>query len=302
MSQRPHVEDTQRKAWDIVLLGESGLLGGAILNSCRADANARTSAAVPNTRLLLRQLLDGNLEGVNALCHQRKRPQVWIFAAGLIDPSISEIDLMRINVEAPARLYAALGRAEAEGAEVRFVTFGSILEEREEYAAANVYIRSKARLKNLWHEQALAGGVVWTHYQLHTLYGGRRPPPFMFLGQMEAALRRRVPFHMSSGGQLREYHHASDMAVNLLHHLGTAAPVSDKITLNSGCPMRLKDLAEAVFHHFGRPELLNVGARALQPGEVFEACFARSEYVVAFRDAVRGIIAWLEELGIVAAP
>jgi nucleoside-diphosphate-sugar epimerase len=181
------------------------------------------------------------------------------------------------------------------------VTFGSILEEREEIAAVNAYIRSKLRLKEVWQQEAQAGRVLWTHYQLHTLYGGKQPPPFMFLGQMDAALRQKATFLMSSGDQFREYHHAHDLATNVLRHLRTAAPASAKIAMNAGCATRLRDLAEAVFHHFGRPDLLKVGALAPQRGEVLEDSRIRSEHVVDFRDPVRGVIAWLENLGIVGA-
>jgi nucleoside-diphosphate-sugar epimerase len=285
----------------IVLLGKSGILGSAVLANCHGSAEGLPATILPDARKLLRQLLDGDSEGIDELCRRSTKPQVWIFAVGITDPSRPEDELMRVNVEAPIQLHSALCRAVAQGAQVRFATFGSVLEERSEIAAGNPYIRSKARLKDVWHEQALASGVPWTHYQLHTLYGRRRPHPYMFLGQMEAALRQKIPFHMSSGDQLREYQHADDVAVNVLHHLRTAAPRSDKVAVNSGCATRLRDLAEAIFRHFGRLDLLKVGALAPQRGEVFESRCTRSEYVVASRDPIHGVIAWLEELGISSA-
>lgn len=284
-------------AENIVLLGGSGLIGSAIL----AKGEGQSKIFAPDSRPLMQQLLDGDSKGVIDLCLQFKHPLIWIFAAGIIDPNAPETELMRINAEVPARLYTALGRAAAEGHRVRFVTFGSALEAREEIAAVNAYIRSKVRLRDEWKREAPTGGVLWSHYQLHTLYGGKRPPPFMFLGQMEAALRQKIPFLMSSGNQLREYHHADDVAANILLHLRSAAPTSSEIALNSGCATRLRNLAEAVFDHFGMSDLLKVGALAQQQGEVMEVNTTRSEHVVAFRDPVRGIITWLENLGVVGA-
>lgn len=285
---------------ELVLLGESGMMGAAILASQNAGRGL-SNFVLPDTRSLLRQILDGDLKEVNDLCRRVTSPQVWIFSAGIIDPRLPEAELMRINVEAPTRLYAGLCRAAADAGATHFVTFGSVLEERAQIVAVNSYIRSKARLLALWQEQAPAGRVPWTHYQLHTLYGGRRLQLSTFLGQIGAALQRNAPFHMSAGYQFREYHHTADVASNVLRHIWTGAPKSSKIPMNSGCATRLRDVATTVFNHFGRPELLKIGSLAPQEGEVFEPSFRRSDHVIDFRDPVDGIIAWLKELGIASA-
>ena len=275
-------------------------MGSAILASCHGSAESE-AAILPDTRRLLPRLLDGESEEIGELCRRLGKPQVWIFAVGVTDPSRPEDELMRINVEAPVKLHSALCRAVAQGEQIRFATFGSVLEERSEMAAGNPYIRSKARLNGLWRERASTSIVPWTHYQLHTLDGRQPPHAFMFLGQMEAALRQQIPFPMSSGDQLREYHHADDAATNVLHHLRTATPRTDRVAMSSGYATRLRELAEAAFHHFGRLDLLRVGTLPAQRGEVFEAHYRRSEHVVAFRDPIRGVIAWLEELGVSSA-
>ena len=60
------------------------------------------------------------------------------------------------------------------------------------------------------------------HLHLHTLYGGR-PQAHMFLGQMIRALERGAEFAMSSGEQLREYHHVHDIAGAMVHHFRQVA-------------------------------------------------------------------------------
>ena len=291
----------------VIVLGERGLLGGAI---CRRIASvARQQAAAPRCVSLdprtafaaIRSGDDAAIDDLVARCGER---QEWIVAAGAIDPKSDPALLDAVNTEAPLLLVQALEQAatrhrRAPGS-VRLVTFGSILEDRAEIAAVNPYIRSKARLFEQFQrrqEAEAASPVAWHHIRLHTLYGVRPPPPFMFLGQMEAALRARQPFAMSAGQQLREYHHAEDVADNVLAYLAQATAPSDVIALSSGRAIALGTLAAAIFAHFGVSHLLRVGAVAAQQGEVFAAA-ERSPHVIADRDAAAGIIAWLEDIGI----
>jgi nucleoside-diphosphate-sugar epimerase len=142
-----------------------------------------------------------------------------------------------------------------------------------------------------------AGGALhWCHIRLHTLYGGsKRPHPFMFAGQMFDALARKEPFKMSGGAQLREYHHVEDIATSVLAFL--AGSHDQKIIeLSSGQPIRLRDLASAVFRYFDAASLLEIGARIHSNGEVFDNTYERSPYLAASREPIDGLIAWFKKL------
>ena len=95
------------------------------------------------------------------------------------------------------------------------------------------------------------------HLHLHTLYGGQ-PHPHMFLGQMIGALERGAEFHMTSGEQLREYHHAHDIAGAMLAGRDWES-AREPVHLSSGAPVRLADLARAVFAGSGH-RVAQVGA------------------------------------------
>jgi nucleoside-diphosphate-sugar epimerase len=297
----------------LCVLGESGLLGSAL--ACRAANAAMQSGATQSqatltgcqaldSRRLLEQLREGDNDVIESMVARASGPQDWIYAAGIIDPKVRPDLLDFVNAEAPLFLHRALSRAMTNLrrplGSLRFVTFGSVLEDRPVLAAANPYIRSKAKLfQNFSQRDPVSGnGVNWIHMRLNTLYGSRPPPPFMFLGQMDAALRARAPFAMSAGQQLREYHHADDVADNVLNYLCTASPVRDLIALNNGRPIRIGALAASIFEHFGLGHLLHIGAVDAQPGEVFAAGAERSPHVVADRDAIEGIIGWLTDIGI----
>jgi nucleoside-diphosphate-sugar epimerase len=105
---------------------------------------------------------------------------------------------------------------------------------------------------------------------------------------------------MSGGAQLREYHHVEDIAASILAFLAKSHD-REVIELNSGEPIRLRDLASAVFEHFGAAGLLEIGVRPHSSGEVFDNAYERSPYLTASRDPMNGLIAWFEELRYVGA-
>jgi nucleoside-diphosphate-sugar epimerase len=261
-------------------------------------------------RRLLQALRNDDVGAIVEHVGLQAQSQTWLYCAGINNPASAPDDVEWVNVEAPRRLFLALSDAARSlglpSGALRLVTFGSALEDRHALAAANPYIRSKARLfqefSNIRNAQTRDRPVAWSHIRLHTLYGVRRPPSFMFLGQMEAALRHGTEFAMSAGGQLREYHHVDDVAFNVMRYLDELPrdALSDVSVLSYGRPIRISDLATRVFAHFGRLAQLRIGARAAQIGEMFEV-LPRSVSAIAERDPVEGIIAWLSELGITPA-
>lgn len=282
-----------------VLVGNSGFLGRALESHFRQNRNTQLSLSVVDHRRLLNEVLqsdndDLRIENLAA----GDIDQDWIFAAGLVDPSLDPAELQRINVDAPMRLFKRLAR-DLDGKRRRLITFGSVLENRRDVVALNPYLRSKARLLNCWEGRDSQSPVSWIHIQLHTLYGGVLPPhPFMFTGQMLSSLRARSCFRMSGGMQLREYHHVDDIAASILGLLQPPIEQSALIELSSGDGLRLRDLAHAVFDHFKAADLLRVGALPAADAEVFESAQHPSPHLLAYRDPIRNIVAWFEDLGI----
>lgn len=287
----------------IVVVGDTGLLGEALCEAAAGDADTEHLARI-NSRRLLAELRAGRRQTISDIVGDNSLPQDWIYAAGVVDPKASADALTEVNCEAALLLLAALAEASAAqepgAAGLRIVTIGSALEDRPELQAANRYLASKAALARAI-ETARAGtgaarSVGWQHLRLHTLYGRRPPHRCMFLGQMFDALRERRPFPMSSGRQLREYHAVDDVAEAILSHLQSGAR-NETATFSSGHAIRLGDLARAVFDHFGVPELLQIGAIADQPGEIYAPIAADTVHVEA-REPISGILAWLEGIGL----
>ena len=174
--------------------------------------------------------------------------------------------------------------------DVRCLSFGSALESLEA-SRSNPYLASKHALGR-W---MAAAGVPsrLCHLRLHTLYGGA-PKAHMFMGQVAAALDAGRPFAMSEGRQLREYHHVDDVAGSVARLLGRSWEQTS-LELNSGQPVTLRALAEAVFSAFGRSDLLRVGEIPAAAGENRDRVFHRSPdwLLLPSREPIAGVVAWL---------
>jgi nucleoside-diphosphate-sugar epimerase len=209
-----------------------------------------------------------------------------VFANGLTDPKASREKLMEANLEFPERVLEM-----TNGRGCRYLTLGTVQEHFPALCEGNAYYESKVKLAELVATQP---AEKFTHLRLHTIYGARFKSS-MFLGQMKDALAAGKPFQMSSGDQLREYHHADDVAGSI------AALLSRKWEerfrdLSSGKPVKLAELAKAVFHAFGKDELLEIGALSRAGGENTGKVFARSPdwLLGSSREPVAGVIAELK--------
>ena len=210
---------------------------------------------------------------------------VVLVVSGVLDPTLPRAEHQRVNVELPARIIDG-----ACAAGLRVVTFGTVMERLLEHP--NAYIATKADLGRLAAERAAAGDPV-THLQLHTLYGGGEPAPFMFLGQLCRALRERRPFEMSPGRQLREYHHVDDDVAAM--HAVLAAGANGVTALSHGAPCTLRDLATHVFTSVERLELLRIGARPEPPDDNYATVLQRPRELehIHFRSALQGVTAYV---------
>ncbi|MET3442076.1 nucleoside-diphosphate-sugar epimerase [Variovorax paradoxus] len=211
---------------------------------------------------------------------------VVVVAAGLLDPALPHQLLRRVNVDLPLQVLEG-----ATDAGLRVITLGTVMEQLTSHP--NVYVASKSELGLQVARRAGAGDPV-LHLQIHTLYGGGPPAPFMFLGQMCHAIHRGIPFEMSPGRQLREYHHVDD-DVSALHAL-IAAGVVGIAPVSHGEPSTLADLASAVFKAVGRMDLLRIGARPEPPDDNYATVLARPAVLagISFRPAQAGVAEYVK--------
>ena len=283
----------------VTLIGKTGFLGRALECQLSAVGGHWSGVRIADHRAFVSALLQSSAAaqfirqlGASDAIHD------WIFAAGLVDPRSEQTDLEAINLVAPLRLAEQLNNGSHPGRH-RLVTFGSVLEHRTALVRGNAYLEGKRRLFETWQGLQANMAITWIHIQLHTLYGGSKSPhPWMFTGQMLTALSTGGRFEMSAGEQIREYHHVDDIAQSVMRYLTTHSEGSQVIELSCGCPIRLRELAQEVFEHFGRRDLLSIGTQPASGGEVYNNEYQPSPHLFAYREPYAGVIAWFEELGV----
>jgi nucleoside-diphosphate-sugar epimerase len=265
----------------IYLVGARGRLGRAIL------ASRREGEIVALDRSTYSQWWKpGAFEEVARYFDAAMPGSIVLVAAGVLDPALPALDHQRINVDLPIQIM--------EGAlkvGLRVATFGTVMERLASHP--NAYVASKAALGQQVAERSARGDQV-THLQVHTLYGGGEPAPFMFLGQLCQALRAHQPFEMSPGRQLREYHHVEDDVAAL--HAILDAGETGVLALSHGAPCTLRELATHVFEAMGCSELLRIGARPEPPDDNFATVLARPHVLddVTFRPALEGVAQYVQ--------
>jgi len=265
----------------IYLLGGRGRLGQAVLASRHASETTLLDRWVYEN--WWRPDMVGSIEQFFKVAPEGS---VVLVAAGLLDPALSAAEHQRVNVELPVNVIHGACKAG-----LRVVTVGTVMERLSRHP--NPYIASKAKLGQFVAQRAAAGDSV-LHLQVHTLYGGGAPAPFMFLGQLCDALRHERVFEMSPGRQLREYHHVDDEAQAL--QVLIAAGVNGVMPLSHGAPVTLAHLASHIFDAAGRPDLLRIGARAEPPDDNYATVLPRPPLLknVNFRPALEHVAAYVQ--------
>lgn len=208
-------------------------------------------------------------------------------ASGLLDPRLSHEDLLKINYHLPKNLIDG-----ATKLGIKVITFGTVMERLLQ--SKNPYVQTKTALGEYVRAVASASSPA-VHLQIHTLYGVGQPSPFMFLGQMLTSIRNSAPFKMTSGRQLREYHHLADEAKAIREIAKSASP--GVVDVSHGKPLRLRTIAESVFHALGKDGLLHVGALPEPPEENYEQVLSPTEILrrVEFRDSLPAIVQYMRE-------
>jgi len=279
---------------NVLLFGGSGQIGEAVRLCSPTHRSIAKLRTVPWASFMQESIYRNPVE-LRARLGEATWP--WtsfdiIFANGVTDPMASQEQLACSNIQFPLSVIEATRHCSG----IRYLTIGTVFEEFPAFASANRYICSKRELsKRLLSQTHLVQERRVLHLRLHTIYGGR-PKPYMFLGQMIQALRDGTEFRMSAGDQLREYHHAHDIAGAIEALLGQGWEFGgEPLELNSGAPVRLVDLANIVFEKFGRLELLRIGAIAGAIGENRDRVFRRSDPAVLpyYRDPILGVLEYV---------
>jgi hypothetical protein len=225
-----------------------------------------------------------------------KQSEIDVFnCAGVTNSLRPSDEINLVNYDLPMFLSEISGKMN-----FRLITFGTVMEQLPNYAKSNPYLDSKFRFF-----EAYTSNKEWLrinlHIQMHTLYGGPNSNSHMFLGQIYDAVMNRTKFEMSSGVQIREYHHINDDAAAI--KILTTEFKSGVKSVSHGDPKKLKDIATDVFEYYGCRHLLNISAHKTNENDNLDVVFERSAelFSVEFRPTISGITSWLDELGCVHA-
>lgn len=215
--------------------------------------------------------------------------KVNVFVAiGIVSNNAHEEDLDLVNYKIPALIANAISHSCS-----RIITFGTIMEKYINVTKTNRYVESKYRL-NLFLQNNLSS-ENYSHFLIHTLYGGKRINSDMFLGQLFNSVRLRSRFSMSNGSQVREYHHIDDdvTAINycLKNNLGGVQEISH------GESISLREIALSVLTHFNLTNILAIGELETPESEIYEPIGIKNSYVenIYFRPSIAGIISYFDE-------
>ena len=217
---------------------------------------------------------------------QLKLDTIVFITSGILDSNKSITKLEKVNFHLPWNIIKSL-----EGTNIKIITFGTILEKIK--GIENLYVKSKIKLSD--KISTLKNRNV-LHIRLHTLYGYGLPSSFMFLGQIFTSLKDSLVFNMSSGVQIREYHHLDDVAKSI--DVLVEKDITGVTEITSGTGIELRSLAEGVFKYFELENLLKIGVKRIDQKEKLENNYKKNEFLkeVDFRHPIIGINSYLEKI------
>jgi hypothetical protein len=194
---------------------------------------------------------------VNFLGETTNRLDIF-YCIGNTNPNAPVQELDMLNFELPK----SIGEASI-GLPIRLISFGSV---HEESRISNPYMDSKRKFRDYLINQD--SSFDWNHFQLHTLYSEKLPKPYMFLGQILHALTAGDKFKMSSGTQLRQFHHTADVVDGVASLLPVIA-VNSVFQVSSNNSIRLVDLASTIFSNVGELKNLEIGSLGDRENEIY---------------------------------
>jgi hypothetical protein len=246
-----------------IIVGASGLIGAEIL---RASPDVGP-IIVPKAEYRHWAFPNSGKDILGYLRNFHSESLRLFVATGIVDPLESADELTKVNYWLPKNIYVA-----AQELDISVISLGSISELFE--GMSNPYIDSKRRLTDYLKTSQL--DFTHAHFLLHSVFGPKKPPPFMFLGQMLNSIKSGTPFEMSSGVQLREYHHAKWVARSIFSALDNGfCGISD---LSHGQSFQIREVAKFVFEEFEKQNLLEIGRLAERSEENFGLLFRPSQF------------------------
>lgn len=217
-----------------------------------------------------------------------KKDSIIFITSGILNSKEKPELIDNVNHHLPWNIIQAL-----EGLDIKIVTFGTILENLK--TSENPYVKSKIKLSN--KIQAFQSKLTKiTHFRMHTLYGYDYPSEFMFLGQLYNAIKKKEKFNMSSGYQIREYHHLDDVANSI--DIILSKNKNGIVELTCGNGIMLRDLALRIFEEFNLEHLLNIGSLDIEHKDKFTNDYIKNEDLkeVDFRDSLKGVCDYLKPI------
>jgi nucleoside-diphosphate-sugar epimerase len=266
------------------IIGGSGRLGRAL-----ADEYCAEKIIVLPRLVYSGWVLSEQGQSVLDYFQQYKNYDITIFiTSGLLDPRLSLEKLLSVNYWLPKNVIDG-----TQSYPTRVITFGSVMETL--MPRGNNYLASKSKFSEHFETFDFLNNRN-LHIQIHTLYGVGAPSPFMFLGQILDALQQNKPFVMTSGSQLREYHHIDDevKAIRVFEESGHTGIVD----LSHGRPVNLLEMANAIFKEFGAQGILETGVLPDSASENFNKVFEVNNILrwAKFRDTLPSITSYLKSM------
>ena len=270
----------------IIIVGSKGNLSTALQDTLKD----MSILMLPSSSIETWLEEDGERDIESFLLNLSKLPTAILNATGIINPNEPAGFLNKVNYQLPRNLLTAANRFK-----IPLYTFGSIMERNPQYITSNNYLASKRRFKGYIDTLDKSRKENHLHFLVHTWYGVHTIPPHMFLGQMIESLTRRTKFRMSSGIQMREYHHIQDDMKVVLNSIQQKE--FGVLEINHGNPIELREIAMAVFSHFDSMQFLEIDSSLDSVDEsrveFFEGLKVTEPY--HFRGQISGIISFIEE-------
>lgn len=190
------------------------------------------------------------------------KPKIVIVAVGVIDATLPLIYHEKFNYFLPKNLLE-LGIQN----EFQTVTFGSIHENTQ---INSNYMKSKRMYRDLLESNE---NYSYLHFQLNTLFSRNRLAPKSFLGQLKSSVEREIPFEMSSGRQLRQFHKTQTIAEKIISELNVTNVNNQIIPLCSGQYFSLYEVADHFLNSKNLPYLMRRFVQSDPANEVYAGEF-----------------------------
>ena len=198
------------------------------------------------------------------------RPEVLVHLAWFAEPAAFWTSTENVRwVEASLALlrsFAAAGgrRAVLAGSCAEYDWSQAVYSEQAPQAPATLYGATKQALHITASAYADQAGFSLAWGRLFFLYGPHEAPSRFVAGLTRQLLGGAVA-QMTAGTQVRDFLHSADAGAAMAALADSS--VTGPVNVASGVGVSLRDLARMIAAEVGRPELLEIGALAMRPGE-----------------------------------